>query len=145
MDRRPTLSDPQKKKGIVMEEYPIPPHTHADWPVAELVEELRRGDIPAMLTITEEGAATCTLDIDTPGGERWQWICGEDLFVNDPGWVFDVVRDGFSVLDIPWQIRQVGREHGHPNPTTEDSAREVAAWLMTAINDMHGDRPAFAP
>jgi hypothetical protein len=115
-------------------------------PIKDLVIELQRGDIPAAFENTGGGVMCCTLAIETPGGELWQWICG---LANDPEWGFDVIEigdgawTGDSILDIPWQIRQMGSERGHPNPTTEASTREVATWLMTAITDMHGERPAF--
>lgn len=111
-----------------------------DQPIANLVKELQRGDIPATYENTGGGVMCCILPVQTLGGERWEWYVG---LANEPEWGYDVTCDGEQVLDIPWQIRRDGGYDGHPLPTIDASARDVARWLMAAITEMHGPTPAF--
>ncbi len=113
-----------------------------DQPIADLVQELQRGDIPANFEHTGGGIMCCTIYIRTEGGEVWEWFVG---LANAPQWGFDVTDGSDSILDPPWVCRAVGDDRGrYPAPSIADTPiREVARWLMQAITDMHGPTPQF--
>jgi hypothetical protein len=116
--------------------------------VADLVEELRRGDIPAVYQHTGGGIMCCQLEIQPDeDGERVEWLVGLGDGAEEP-WGFDIIlwpSGDLLTEDLgpAWQARAGWGPQEGASPAGSDSVRDVARWLMDAVTDLHGPTPNF--